>query len=91
MNLLVLPNTGSFLIIVVKLYSYIDSKVGNLRKFKYFYEFYIHSQNVKYNLTSNLIFSRIVESCGNESGCGIIMVHFCLSCIHLLFLPLNST
>ena len=34
-----LPKTRSFLIIVVKSCSYIDSEVGNLRKYKYFYEF----------------------------------------------------
>ena len=30
---------GSFLIIVVKLYSYIDGDVGNLRTFKYFRDY----------------------------------------------------
>ena len=33
---------GSFIIIVVKLYSYIDSDVGNLRKFKYFHDYLRH-------------------------------------------------
>ena len=33
------PNMGSFLNIVVKLFSYTDSEVGNLRKFEHFYEY----------------------------------------------------
>ena len=36
LNLLGSSNMGSFLTIVVKLYSYIDSDVGNLQKIKYF-------------------------------------------------------
>ena len=34
------PNMGSLLIIVVKLYSYKDSNVGNLRKIKYFRDYF---------------------------------------------------
>ena len=45
LNLSGLPNMGSFLIIVIKLYSYIDNEVGNLRKFEYFCGFFIHSRN----------------------------------------------
>ena len=38
-------NVGSFLLIVLKLYSYKDGDVGNLRKFEYFYDYFKHSRN----------------------------------------------
>ena len=37
---------GSFLSIVVKLYSYKDSDVGNLRKTKYFHDYFRHPRKV---------------------------------------------
>ena len=45
LNLSGFSEMGSFLIIVVKLYSYKDSDVGNLQKFEYFYEYFRHSCN----------------------------------------------
>ena len=40
-------NMGSFLTMVVKLYSYKDSDVVNLRKFEYFYDYFGHSRNAR--------------------------------------------
>ena len=59
-------NMGPFLIIVVKLSSYKDGNVGNLRKFEYLYDYFRHSRNAwKYNLTSNLRFFRPVMNINN--------------------------
>ena len=35
---------GSFLILVVRLYSYKDSNVGNMLKIKYFHDYFRHSR-----------------------------------------------
>ena len=45
LNLSGFSKMGSFLIIVVKLHSYKDSDVRNLRKFEYFYDYFRHSRN----------------------------------------------
>ena len=63
----------SFLHIVVKLYNYKDSDVGNLRKLEYFYDSFRHSRIVwKYNLTSNLRLCRPVLKVKNISNCKAI-------------------
>ena len=52
---------GSFLIIVVKIYRYIDGDVENLRKFECFYDYFRQLCNTWiYGLTRNLILFRPV-------------------------------
>ena len=45
LNLSGILDMGSFLTIVVKLYSYIDSDVRNLRKYEYFHDYFRPSRN----------------------------------------------
>ena len=64
---------GSFLIIVVKLSSYKDGDVGNLRKLEYLYDYFRHSANArKYDLTSNSRFFRPVMKVKNINNFKVI-------------------
>ena len=47
LNLSEPPKMGSYLIIVIKLYRYKDSDVGNIRKIKYFHDYNILDPHIR--------------------------------------------
>ena len=51
LNLSGLQNMGSFLLIVVTLYIYIYSDIGNIRKIKYFHDYFRHSRKAWNTIT----------------------------------------